>query len=991
MGRSLARSRGKRKQSKRFGLRGRAKDGYFSGKGAGVGRKTNIPAWLGLVPLLWAMSAAGQAYRTPVRASWTEDPTTTATITWDRPESGRGTVRYGTSTNYTHLERDGGGTHLHAITLRGLEPGTRYCYEASSTDGYVQPGTFRTAPADNQPLHFAFHGDLQGGIDETGAQGVSGRIVAEDPPFVVSLGDMAEEAFSDSGFETWEVFFRICSNELARTIYVPTMGNHDAAPGSDVTRGLYQRLFSLPEPSLGNGFYSFAAGNVRFISLNTEIDAVSQGEWLERELQAAANDPAAVWTIATCHRPPYSYGERAGDDYYKTNWAPILTRYEADFLVSGHSHNYQRMVPIRGVRYLVAGGGGGRLYTSAVGESAQAFATTCYHHVSVHVTNDVLQMRGIRSDGLVFDSAIVTNRRQVRVEPAFPLRGQTAKISYRATEGPLAGANPVRIHIGQDAFAGAFADEPMAWNAESQRWEYEFTVPAAATQRVAFVFHDGAGTWHNNYDYNWRALLERASVSPEPAGAGSNATLRYEADMGPLAGAGAVTAWVSYAEGSFAATTAVALANVSGARWEGALAVPAHAERIAAHFTAAGLWDDNAKRGWSFPVAGATDPYWPPAPVAGSGSPVVADNPSGEFPDNVGDNFDLAMPGPPLRQLDAPRGFGDFGSVWANADADYLYLGGHGMDIGGSNNVVVLFAGLDTLADNAWNLWHKTGRPFALDYLHNVRFTEPMDFALVLGDTYGDGPAYTNFNLGGTGGYNFGQGIFYVGTNWGEFVPMTSAKLSQFHGTGTVATTTAGEAANRRTKRWEAALPWSALDAAGPESLSNLFVCGVIASSSTNGNDRYVSRTVLGERAWGERDEYRQYGFNTVNVRPLRVNLLHADLRGDGISNGWRQAYFGTPDGPPADEDTDGDGFDNGAEEIAGTHPLDRDSFCEMGAEFAGAGAALVLRWPSVAERLYDVYFTTNLSQPFEPLATGLSTNAYAPESNGFYRLRIMK
>ena len=991
MGRSLARSRGKRKQSKRFGLRGRAKDGYFSGKGAGVGRKTNIPAWLGLVPLLWAMSAAGQAYRTPVRASWTEDPTTTATITWDRPESGRGTVRYGTSTNYTHLERDGGGTHLHAITLRGLEPGTRYCYEASSTDGYVQPGTFRTAPADNQPLHFAFHGDLQGGIDETGAQGVSGRIVAEDPPFVVSLGDMAEEAFSDSGFETWEVFFRICSNELARTIYVPTMGNHDAAPGSDVTRGLYQRLFSLPEPSLGNGFYSFAAGNVRFISLNTEIDAVSQGEWLERELQAAANDPAAVWTIATCHRPPYSYGERAGDDYYKTNWAPILTRYEADFLVSGHSHNYQRMVPIRGVRYLVAGGGGGRLYTSAVGESAQAFATTCYHHVSVHVTNDVLQMRGIRSDGLVFDSAIVTNRRQVRVEPAFPLRGQTAKISYRATEGPLAGANPVRIHIGQDAFAGAFADEPMAWNAESQRWEYEFTVPAAATQRVAFVFHDGAGTWHNNYDYNWQALLERASVSPDPAGAGSNATLRYEADMGPLAGAGAVTAWVSYAEGSFAATTAVALANVSGARWEGALAVPAHAERIAAHFTASGLWDDNAKRGWSFPVAGATDPYWPPAPVAGSGSPVVADNPSGEFPDNVGDNFDLATPGPPLRQLDAPRGFGDFGSVWANADADYLYLGGHGMDIGGSNNVVVLFAGLDTLADNAWNLWHKTGRPFALDYLHNVRFTEPMDFALVLGDTYGDGPAYTNFNLGGTGGYNFGQGIFYVGTNWGEFVPMTSAKLSQFHGTGTVATTTAGEAANRRTKRWEAALPWSALDAAGPESLSNLFVCGVIASSSTNGNDRYVSRTVLGERAWGERDEYRQYGFNTVNVRPLRVNLLHADLRGDGISNGWRQAYFGTPDGPPADEDTDGDGFDNGAEEIAGTHPLDRDSFCEMGAEFAGAGAALVLRWPSVAERLYDVYFTTNLSQPFEPLATGLSTNAYAPESNGFYRLRIMK
>ena len=961
----------------------------FRGKGANMGRKANGLAWVGAMSLLGATLAFGQAYRTPARASWTEDPTTTATITWDRTEPGRGTVRYGTTTNYDRLECDGGGTHLHAITLRGLEPGTRYFYEASSTDGYAESGTFRTAPADGRPLHFVFHGDLQGGIDETGAQGVADQIVAEDPPFIVSLGDMAEEAFSGSGFETWDVFFRICSNELARAVYMPTMGNHDAAPGSDITRGLYQRLFSLPEPSLGNGFYSFAVGNVRFISLNTEIEAVSQGEWLARELQAAANDPAAVWTIALAHRPPYSYGERAGDDYYKTNWAPILTRYEADFLVGGHSHNYQRMVPIRGVRYLVAGGGGGRLYTSAVANASHQFATTCYHHVSVHVTNDVLQLRGIRSDGLIFDSAIVTNRRQVRVEPAFPLRGGTAKITYRATEGPLAGANPVRIHIGQDAFTNAFADEPMTWNAANQRWEYEFTVPAAATQRVAFAFRDGAGTWHNNYDYNWQALLERASVAPDPAGAGSNATLRYEADMGPLAGAGAVTAWVSYAEGSFAATTAVALANVFGARWEGALAVPANARRIAVHFTAAGLWDDNVKRGWSFPVAGATAPYWPPAPVAGNGSPAITDNPPGEFPDNVGDNFDLAALGPPLRKLDAPRGFGDFGSVWANADADYLYLGGHGLDIGGSNNVVVLFVGLDTLTDNAWNLWHKTGRPFALDYLHNVRFTEPMDFALILGDTFGDGPAYTNFDLGGPGGYNFGQGIFYVGTNWGEFVPMAAAKLSQFHGTGTVATATAGEAANRRTKRWEAALPWSALNAAGPEAVSNLFICGVIASSSTNGNDRYLSRTVLGERAWGERDEYRQYGFNTANVRPQRVNLLHADWRGDGIPNEWRQEYFGTPYGPPADEDTDGDGYDNAAEETAGTHPLEAGSFFAMDAPALGPPVAL--QWSFLANRAYDVWFTHDLQLPFQPLTTGVGTNVYVPESNGFYRLRIRK
>ena len=57
------------------------------------------------------------------------------------------------------------------------------------------------------------------------------------------------------------------------------------------------------------------------------------------------------------------------------------------------------------------------------------------------------------------------------------------------------------------------------------------------------------------------------------------------------------------------------------------------------------------------------------------------------MPDNIGDNFDLAMQGPPLISQDVTRGFGDFGQIWFNADATNLYLGGYGMDLGGSNNV----------------------------------------------------------------------------------------------------------------------------------------------------------------------------------------------------------------------------------------------------------------------------------------------------------------
>ena len=942
--------------------------------------------WFGFFWLAGAAAAAGQAYATPVRASWTEDPATTATISWDTPAESRGEVRYGLTTNYTQIARDGGGLRRHAIVLRGLVPGTRYFYEASSA-GFAQRASFMTAPAAGQPLHFAVHGDLQGGVNVAGSQGVSGQIVLEDPQWVVQIGDLSDEAYLGAGFHTWTNFFQICSNELARTVFMPILGNHEDPGSADdlllQAESLFHRLFALPEPSPGSATYAYTAGNIRFIALNTEWPAAAQTNWLARELQAAVNDTNITWTIALCHRPPYCWGEKSDWTEGRETWAPLLTRYEADYLISGHSHNYQRVAPIRGVRYLVTGGAGGSLADSGTPDGTLLFATTCYHYVSCHVTGDVMQVRGIRSDGRVFDSATVTNRRQVRVEPAFPLRGQPAKISYRATEGPLAAANPVHIHLGKDEFGAAWTNAAMTWNAATARWEYEFTVPAAATGRLAFVFCNAAGTiWHNNHTNNWQALLGRASLSPAVPAAGSVATLRYEADMGPLAGATQVLAWVGCDGGRFPATNGLAMTNVSGARWERTISVPAHAKELVVAFSGGSGWDDDFRRNWVFSVAGGSSPAWPPAPVAAAGSPAISDDPPGDLPNRVGDNFDFAISGPPLAARDALPGFGDWGEVRLNADASNLYVGGIGADLGGSNNVLMLFLGVDTLTDNAWNLWHKTGAPNALDFLHNLRFMEPMDVAIVLGDQYGDGPAYTNFIYGG---YDFGQGVYYIGTNWSGFVPMADARISQFAGAGAVACTNAGSGDDRATTRWEVALPWGALGAAGPESVSSLFLCGVIGSATAVANDRYLSRTVLGESAWGKTDAYGQYGLNTVSIRPLRVNLLHADLRGDGLSNAWRQENFGTPDGPPAGEDSDGDGFDNRAEETAGTHPLDADSF------FALRSGAAALNWPFAANRFYDVDFTTNLMQPFAPLATGLATNGYTPATGGYFRLRVRK
>lgn len=64
--------------------------------------------------------------------------------------------------------------------------------------------------------------------------------------------------------------------------------------------------------------------------------------------------------------------------------------------------------------------------------------------------------------------------------------------------------------------------------------------------------------------------------------------------------------------------------------------------------------------------------------------------------------------------------------------------------------------------------------------------------------------------------------------------------------------------------------------------------------------------------------------------------------------------------------DNDGDGMTNGSEHFAGTNPLDANSVLRI-LNLGGGGA--LLTWSSESGKSYQVYATTNLSQPFAPLS----------------------
>nr|MBA2540711.1 metallophosphoesterase [Deltaproteobacteria bacterium] len=110
------------------------------------------------------------------------------------------------------------------------------------------------------------------------------------------------------------------------------------------------------------------------------------------------------------HRPPYSSGEHGSDTGLRTKLAPVLERHGVQLVLSGHDHDYERMIPQDGVAYVVTGGGGRG--TRPVGESSfTAFSEAVIHFVIVEVLVDELILHAIDATGVEFDSLVVPRDR----------------------------------------------------------------------------------------------------------------------------------------------------------------------------------------------------------------------------------------------------------------------------------------------------------------------------------------------------------------------------------------------------------------------------------------------------------------------------------------------------------------------------------------------------------------------------------------------------
>lgn len=329
-------------------------------------------------------------------------------IVWETDLACAASVTWGEGSAPTRTADAGSDGTLHVARLSSLSPGAEYAYTIGSGSALSPRYTFRTLP-EGDAVDFAAWADAQTRWDVLSAHV---RNMQKLPlAFTVSVGDAVERGYMK---EPWMGLFETLRPISSR---VPTFlvgGNHEYDGCFEDLRCPYLERYgrTLPTPH----HFAWTAGNARFLALDpnpyfpTDVPEDSeQRSWFLRELRSGAWKQA-TWRFLFIHQPPYSQGwtDYHGDLPIRAMLDPLIEEHGIDFVVSGHTHDYERLTKTYGeqkVHYIIAGGAGGGLEKGSLSaEPVMDKVIRLHHFVHFHVEGDRVVVDVIGADGKMLDS-----------------------------------------------------------------------------------------------------------------------------------------------------------------------------------------------------------------------------------------------------------------------------------------------------------------------------------------------------------------------------------------------------------------------------------------------------------------------------------------------------------------------------------------------------------------------------------------------------------
>jgi hypothetical protein len=207
---------------------------------------------------------------------------------------------------------------------------------------------------------------------------------------VISTGD---NIYPDGSSDHFQVrFFRPYSCLLGAGVrFHASLGNHDVRTRNGAEE--------LAEPAFGfkggKRNYVWRKRDVRFVVLDSNALNVA---WLKAKLPLRRR---ARWTIVVFHHPVYSPGPHGPTPGFLPLLPKLFRRWGVDLVLNGHDHLYSVSRRLKGIRYVVSGGGGGEIYPCEGGKVA-AICRSTNHFLYVRAGRRSLRVRAIPVRGRAF-------------------------------------------------------------------------------------------------------------------------------------------------------------------------------------------------------------------------------------------------------------------------------------------------------------------------------------------------------------------------------------------------------------------------------------------------------------------------------------------------------------------------------------------------------------------------------------------------------------
>jgi len=309
-----------------------------------------------------AQSNRGGTYRLTTNTSWTEPATT-----WNAQPAINGATlgSIGAVSRNTWVELNvtgaitGDGTYSVAVTTTSSD-GAAFDSREAGTSLAPHLVLVTQPPVSGDPVLVG-----AGDIANSASSGDTATAALLDtiPGTVYTTGDNAYPNGTLADYNAW---------------YEPTWGRHKArtrpSPGNHEynTAGAtgYFAYFGAQAGPGNLGYYSYDLGDWHVVSLNSEIDMAAgspQETWLRSDL-ASSTKPC---TIAYWHKPLFTSATNHSPTLATRTLFQALYEHDAEVVVTGHNHHYERFAPMdpagtldtaSGIRHYVAGMGGASHY-----------------------------------------------------------------------------------------------------------------------------------------------------------------------------------------------------------------------------------------------------------------------------------------------------------------------------------------------------------------------------------------------------------------------------------------------------------------------------------------------------------------------------------------------------------------------------------------------------------------------------------------------------